>query len=97
MGSQSASQVVQMLVILLVPTVIAVLILSGVLLYFYFKEKIGKNKKETKGKTQNIQGASQQDKQSIFNFMEFDDVEDNMILQKNEKREEEVKKQHEKE
>lgn len=83
MDSQSASQTVQMLVYLLIPIVIAVFCLIAFLVFWYFKEKKPKEKNTNQSKNQNIEGASAQDKQSIFNFMEFDDVEDNMIIQKN--------------
>lgn len=73
------------------------LILLGVLIVVYFvirsktknKEEdqtAVKEKKETKTKTKTTQTETGYNKQSIFDFMEFDDIKDNMIIQKNGRR-----------
>ena len=76
---------IRTLVIILIPIIIAVFILIGFLIYLLIKDK-----KEKREKTKNEQiltktktGVSNQNKQSIFNFMEFDSIKDNMIVQKN--------------
>ncbi len=84
MNSQATQQLIEMLLYILIPIVIAIFGLVGFLVYLHFKEK---NPKKAKNKTSTssneIESVSSSNKQSIFNFMEFDDVEDNMILQKN--------------
>lgn len=89
MDSQSTEQLIQMLVYILIPVVLAVFGLIGYLVYLNFKQKQVSNKKETESNS-NISStgsvSANQNKQSIFNFMEFDDVEDNMIIQKNSSR-----------
>ena len=86
MDSQVKSEIIQVLVIILIPIIIAIVGLAIYLVYFYFKQK-NKNNKEEKNKeiidTTTIQANN---KQSIFNFMEFDTVRDNMIIQKNNSR-----------
>ena len=84
MDSQSTTQLVDVLSIFLVIIVIAILGLITVLLYLHFKEK----RKEKNEESDNIIKSGEinkktQNKQSIFNFMEFDTVRDNMIIQKN--------------
>lgn len=84
MDSQSTTQLVGVLSIFLVIIVIAILGLITVLLYLHFKEK----RKEKNEESDNIIKSSEinkktQNKQSIFNFMEFDTVRDNMIIKKN--------------
>ncbi|MEI3401228.1 MAG: hypothetical protein V8R51_02240 [Clostridia bacterium] len=84
MDSQSTTQLVGVLSIFLVIIVIAILGLITVLLYLHFKEK----RKEKNEESDNIIKSGEinkktQNKQSIFNFMEFNTVRDNMIIQKN--------------
>ena len=81
MDSQSKTQLIQMLLYILIPIVILIFVLVGILIYIKIKEKKEPNKKESKKNQNNIQ-----DKQSIFKFMEFDDVIDSMIIQKEKKR-----------
>ncbi|MBQ2917510.1 MAG: hypothetical protein IJE59_05070 [Clostridia bacterium] len=83
MDSQATEQLVQMLVYILIPVIIAVFVLIGFLIYIHFKEKTRGDKKETKIQGEKLESNNSQNKQSIFKFMEFDDVEDNMIIQKN--------------
>lgn len=82
MNSGSTTQLIKLLVIILIPIVIAVLGLISFLIYVHLKEK----REEEKANEENIQKDSTktntQNKQSIFNFMEFDTVRDNMIIQK---------------
>lgn len=82
MDSQSTIQLIQMLTFILIPIVIVIFVLIGVLLIIHFKEK-GKEKAKNIEQTQNSTSTNTQNKQSIFNFMEFDNIEDNMIIQKN--------------
>lgn len=84
MDSQSAEQLIQMLIYILIPIVIGLFILIAYFVYIHFKEKNKKNViVETQDNNKNTTGSNNDNKQSIFNFMEFDDVEDNMIIQKN--------------
>ena len=81
MNSGSATQLIRLLIYILIPVVIAVFGLIAFLVYIHFKEKKEQNSEQeeikTTSKTSNVQN-----KQSIFNFMEFDTVRDNMIIQK---------------
>lgn len=84
MDSQSKMQLIQLLLYILIPILIAILILSGFLIYVYLKDKKTKEAKEqqdTDRKTNYKTGTTSTNKQSIFNFMEFDTVEDSMIIQ----------------
>ena len=83
MDSQSITQLIKMLTYILIPIVIAVFGLIGFLVYIHFKEKNKKEIKEKENKQPNEVNTNNQNKQSIFNFMEFDTVRDNMIVQKN--------------
>lgn len=84
MNSETTTQLIQMLTYILIPIIIAIFALIGFLVYLHFKENNSKKEKE------DLVGQSkkvlQQDKQSIFNFMEFDTVRDNMIIQRKGKR-----------
>lgn len=84
MNSEATAQLIQMLTYILIPIILAIFALVGFLLYLHFKENNSKKEKE------DLVGQSkkviQQDKQSIFNFMEFDTVRDNMIIQRKGKR-----------
>ena len=83
MSSDTTTQLIQMLVYILIPIVIAVFGLIGFLVYLFFKEKSQKNSEETNSPTKSSTSSNATNKQSIFNFMEFDTVTDNMIVQKN--------------
>lgn len=83
----------QILIIVLGVLVFCLIILSAV--FAILKIKDIKNKKDDKkskniSKENNIEKATinklEYNKQSIFDFMEFDKIEDNMIIQKNGKR-----------
>lgn len=83
MNSDTTTQLIQMLVYILIPIVIAVFGLIGFLVYLFFKEKSQKNSEETNSPTKSSTSSNATNKQSIFNFMEFDTVTDNTIVQKN--------------
>ena len=84
MDSQSTAQLIEMLIYILIPIVIVIFGLIGFLIYLHFKDNKKLEEKETKGQTVKSEGnTTNSSKQSIFNFMEFDNVEDNMIIQKN--------------
>lgn len=84
MNSEATTQLIQTLTYILIPIILAIFALVGFLVYLHFKENNSKKEKE------DLVGQSkkvlQQDKQSIFNFMEFDTVRDNMIIQRKGKR-----------
>lgn len=85
MDSQSKIQLIKLLLYILIPILIAILILSGFLIYVYLKDKKAKNERNqenTGRKTDYKTETNSANKQSIFNFMEFDTVEDSMIIQK---------------
>ena len=88
MDSQTKTQLVQLLAYILVPILIAIVSLVCFLVHIKLKEKresnrgMPKNKgKENSNMKENANLA--QSKQSIFKFMEFDNIEDNMIVQRN--------------
>ena len=84
-------QTTQMLILILVCAFVALFIL--VIVYLILKardnrksekhEEIGTNSKSKIAKNDN---GHQMDRKSVFDFMEFDKIEDNMIIQKNGKR-----------
>lgn len=82
MNSQARTQLIEMLIYILVPVIIAIFVLIGFLIYLHFKEKRKRSPKVTDNANTNL-STNEQNKQSIFNFMEFDNVEDSMISQKN--------------
>lgn len=91
MDSQTKTQLIQILMYILVPVIIAIIGLVCFLIYVRHKEK-----KSDPRNTNNQSGnnnipevknpVNAQNRQSIFNFMEFDNIEDNMIVQRNENR-----------
>lgn len=85
MDSQTTTQLIKMLTYILIPIVIAVFGLIVFLVYIHFREKNDKKIKEEDNANNklNTTNSNTQGKQSIFNFMEFDTVRDNMIIQKN--------------
>lgn len=82
MNSQSTTQLIQILMCILIPIVIAVFALIGFLIYIHFKEKNAQKVNEDENVQSNEIKSNTQNKQSIFNFMEFETVRDNMIIQK---------------
>ena len=84
MNNDATTQLIQTLMYILIPIIIAVIVLIGFLVYVYLKEKKEKDSKDTTSQTsQGGKNSTSSNKQSIFNFMEFDSVRDNMIVQKN--------------
>ena len=83
MNSETSTQLIQLLTYVLIPIVIAVFGLIGFLVYMYAKEKKDKQAKENMDNPVNGTSKTVNNKQSIFNFMGFDTVRDNMIIQKN--------------
>lgn len=89
MDSQSKLELVNMLTYILIPIMLVIFALIGYLVYAYSKNKNKKQieKQTTKGTgTTSTATNNMQNKQSIFKFMEFDEVIDNMIIQKNHSR-----------
>ena len=89
----SANSLTQLLTILLVVMIFVLMLLSVIFLVLKMKDNQkknengkGKNKKKDKKKSTNKIGNIEYDKQSIIDFMDFDKVEDNMIIQKQGKR-----------
>ena len=82
MNSQTIPQLIQMLIFILIVIIIAVFALVGFLVYIYFKEKNSKKSKNEESISTDETKTNTQNKQSIFNFMEFDTIRDNMIIQK---------------
>lgn len=76
------------LTLILTIVIIVIVILLAILCMVYFMSKNKKEKKETtianaNGETKDMPKAKTFAVESVFNFMEFDKVEDNMITQKN--------------
>lgn len=84
MSSDSSIQIMRMLIYLLIPIIFAVFALIGFLVYQHMKEKKQQEKTENEnsGESSSHTTTTSTNKQSIFNFMEFDSVTDNMIVQK---------------
>ena len=82
MNSQTTTQLVQMLVYILIPILIVTFFLIGFLVFLHFKEKNNQKKAENNDTATN-NSTNTANKQSIFKFMEFEDVVDSMIVQKN--------------
>ena len=84
-------QTTQMLVLILVCAFIALFILLIVYMFLKSKDKKKETKEEeintnSKGSSDKKANVQQFNKKSVFDFMEFDKIEDNMIIQKNGKR-----------
>lgn len=85
----NTDQLTQMLVMLLIVMIVILMILAFTYMFFWLKSK---KKKETEESQNQITDrpvsdakkiAKEYTKQSIFKFMEFEGIEDNMIIQKN--------------
>ena len=72
--------------LMIVMIILVISILLGVLFYITYKEKIRKSDGSKTDKKVNDEQDEKKAKRSIFRFMEFDTVEDNMIVQDNGKR-----------
>jgi hypothetical protein len=81
----SNDQITQVLTIVLVCMVFVLIVLAVAFLYFWIKSKkmqeISVDEDGNTSSTKKI--AKEYTKQSIFKFMEFETIEDNMIVQKN--------------
>lgn len=88
----SGESTTQMLIILLIGAIILVFVLSIVYIVLKIKENANRNnKKKEKNINTNVKGSKTEDdkilkRQSVYDFMEFDKIEDNMIIQENGKR-----------
>lgn len=84
MDSQQKVELVNNLIMILIPVIFMIFALVGYLIFSHFKSKNNNNNSENEN-TPNKSGTNSgsQSKQSIFKFMEFDEVSDNMIIQKN--------------
>ena len=83
MDSQTKVELIHLLGMILIPISIAVIIAISVLVYLKMKEKKDENNSEKNIEDKKGKSNTSANKQSVFNFMEFDKVEDNMIVQKN--------------
>ena len=82
----NSDQITQMLISLLIVAIVILVILIAIFVYFWLKgkkkkEEIETNRESTSSDAKKI--AKEYTKQSIFKFMEFETIEDNMIIQKN--------------
>lgn len=79
----SADQITQILTIVLIVMILVLVILAAAFLFFWMRSK-KKNEEETsEASTSDVRKiAREYSKQSIFKFMEFEGIEDNMIIQK---------------
>ena len=81
------NQIASFLTIILAVAIVVLLILICIFIFLRFKQNQENTKKtsseKSSGKTKVQQLYSSQ---SIFNFMEFDKIEDNMIVQKKRKK-----------
>ena len=66
--------------IILIAIISLIVILILVLVAIYYKDKLAKKREEEEQAPKNDEEIKQ-DKKSVFRFMEFDEVEDNMIVQ----------------
>lgn len=84
MDSQQKVELVNTLIMILIPVIFMIFGLVGYLVFSHLKSKNSNNNSENEN-TPNKSGTNSgsQSKQSIFKFMEFDEVSDNMIIQKN--------------
>lgn len=88
MGSQEKLELINMLTYILIPIVLIILGLLAYMFYTYLKNKNQVSSKTSVNKNLRAMNdaansSNLTNKQSIFKFMEFDDVTDNMIIQKN--------------
>ena len=81
MNNSSTTQIIKLLIYILIPIVIAVFGLIIFWLIIHLKEKKAQKLEQEDGNI-GAKTTKVQNKQSIFNFMEFDTVRDNMIIQK---------------
>ena len=87
----NVNSLTQILTILLIVMIFILMILSIIFLVLKMKDNTKKNTKEKNKNTDKIKNKTkasntEYNKQSIIDFMEFDKIEDNMIIQKQGKR-----------
>ena len=76
----------KLIVVFIAGIAIIVFILLGVLAYMYLKEKLNKNSQKDTVEPVSNEADEKKAQKSVFKFMEFDSVEDNMIVQDGGKR-----------
>lgn len=86
MNSESANQLIQILTAFFIIFVVAIFVLIIILVFLYLKQKNKGKQKEINEGDKKSNTTKDTTKQSIFKFMDFDTIEDNMIIQKNAKR-----------
>ena len=85
MNSQETTNIINLLLYILIPVIMILLILIAYAIFIYLrnKNKEEQSKESSSNNDLNVTSTnSMQNKQSIFKFMEFDEVTDNMIIQK---------------
>ena len=83
MDSQQRIELANMLIYALIPIIFIIMGLIGYVIFAYFKNKNQKQTPSSTSGTNSNSSTGMQNKQSIFKFMEFDEITDNMIIQKN--------------
>ena len=84
MDSQQRVELVNSLIVILIPIILVIFAMLGYLVYAYFKNKNNQDAKLPENNSNSTNAdKTKAGKQSIFNFMEFDEIKDNMIIQKN--------------
>ena len=68
--------------IILIAIISLITILIFALIAIYYKDKLAQKREEEEQAPKN-EDTTKQDKKSVFRFMEFDEIEDNMIVQDN--------------
>lgn len=68
--------------IILIAIISIIVVLIFILIAIYYKDKLAKKREEEERAPKNDEEIKQ-DKKSVFRFMEFDEIEDNMIVQDN--------------
>lgn len=81
MGSQEKLELINTLIYILIPVMLAVFGLIGYVIFSQLKSKT-KEQGETQATNKTTTSDNVSNKQSIFKFMEFDEITDNMIIQK---------------
>lgn len=80
----NSQEITELANILLIVVVFIILAIFGLIIYWVYIKFRNKGETQKSKQTSNSAGNFvSQDKQSIFKFMEFDEVTDNMIIQKN--------------
>lgn len=87
-NSLDPQQLTSILLVVLAIMILILVILAAVYFFIKFKSKQSKKQDQIQVKEKSVETASRKvareyTKESIFRFMEFDKIEDNMIVQKN--------------